>query len=249
VSTFKTKAAFTQYVKLRGEAGNMLQWSHMVLLAQVGDEATRMQLAATALERCWSVEDLTAKVREMVNKTKRGSGRSAKTKIPSSVRAALTHMQSQASKFVQNVDNAWTGDAYDLTKEIDEIPADRLTDQFLEGVQETKERVTDMRERATDLEKVLTAAAKKLAKRIEKQKAAEAAAQAEEAEEAEEELDVAEAEGAELVEAATETDESGDEYVDIGKLERLKSRQEAARKRNRRRKHGTKRAGRVGVNR
>jgi len=175
VKVFKTKEAFNVYLKMRGEAGNRLQWSHMVYLAAVGDEKVRGQLAATALAQSWSAEELWARVRDVCERKSRGV-RSPKTKVPTSARGCLTHVQAQASKFNDNFDKAWTGDAFDLRKTVAEIPGDKLSEQFLESVQSVRGEVAKMKEKANELSNLLTMTEKDIEERLLAQAAADAAA-------------------------------------------------------------------------
>jgi len=227
---FGTKKAFTEYIKMQGEAGNMLSWSHLVYLAGVGDLDTRMQLAAACLEQAWTAEELWAKVRDLCERTKRGTNK-PKVKVPQSARGCLTHVQSQAMKFNTNYDDAWTGDNFDLHKTIHEIPADKLNDKLLTAVRETKEQVVGMQTRAAAMAQVLAGTEADIEARM--------AAQAE----------MAEQNAAELEDAATESgEEPEDDSVALNEERNRKAREKRAAAKKKR-EAAKKRKGRVGVNR
>jgi len=229
VDRFGTKAAFTKYLKMRGEAGNMLQWSHLVYLANVGDLDIRMQLAASSLEQCWTAEELWSKVKELCAREPRGSGRPPSIKIPGTARACLTHVQSQAAKFVSNCDHAWTGDAFDLIATVKDIPADKLNDTLLSAVLETRERIVELRARADQMDRVLSDTRVSIEARMAKQAAlADAAAAADE--------------DAEPSDPEVQDDDDPD-AINMAKLKSQQAREARAVKRQK----AKKRKGRVGV--
>ena len=175
---FGTKKAFTEYVKLSGEAGNRLSWSHIVYLSGVGDTDLRMQLAAAALEQTWTAEELWKKVKELCERRPRGT-RTPNTKIPTSAQGCLTHVSSQAGKYVYNHVNAWTGDSFDLQATVKDIPADKLNDKLLDSVKETRQQVGSMEQKAAEMGKILSATEKDISDRMEAQAELMAEAKAE----------------------------------------------------------------------
>lgn len=165
VSQFGTKTAFMQYVKMRGEAGNTLSWSHIAYLAAVRDTDMRQQLAATTLQQCWTAEDLWKRVKALANRTPRGIP-GGRIRVPTSVNACLSHVAAQASRFVHNVDNAWTGEAFDLPKAVELVPASKIDGKLLQSLEETRNDVAALVARAQLLADRLSAAiASALAKR------------------------------------------------------------------------------------
>jgi len=267
VETFGTKKLFQTYVKLKGEAGNSLSWTHIKHLAKIGDDDRRMQLATAAVSKNQTADDLRQRVQEYCESKKRGSGRKPKTKIPTTARSMLTHVVSQSNKFIENVDKAWTGDAFSITDSVHEIPADKLDDNLISSLEKTKVALEDMRDRADVLIEQLMAAEEDAEERMSAQ--AELEAEAAEDEEYEEEEDedveaeydeeeyeeeededvVAEVEDEEEEEEEEEEDE--DETVSLAeernRRERAKRAEERAKKRKRTGKQGPKRKGRVGV--
>jgi len=225
VDLFQTKKAFQQYLKLQGESGNMLQWSHMVYLAKISDDKMRMQLAANTLEQCWTSEELWARVKALSTGKARGAGRPPKTKIPSTARGCLTHIGTQAQKFVDNHDKAWTGDAFDIAEKVKEIPADKLTDDLLSQVTGTREQLLAMASRANDYADVLLATSSNIERRL----TAQASHDAEVA---------AAAEGAE-----------GDAEPVVAPATTTAPKKKAVKKKAAKKKAAKKRAGRVGVTR
>jgi hypothetical protein len=171
VEAWGTKKAFTEFVKMRGEADNILQWTHIVYLAHIRDEDVRTQLAASTLNECWTAEELWAKVKQLANRTPRGTSGGPSLKIPNTAKACLTHVVSQADKFVSNAKTAWTGDAFDLNKAIKGMPADKLDDAFLEALRKAQRAIVALRTQATELEGTLNAAAADvLARRLEQER-------------------------------------------------------------------------------
>jgi len=154
VAAFETKKAFGEFVKLQGEAGNVLSWSHIVYLSSIGDDETRMTLAAATLSQGWTAADLWQKVKELCSRKARGR-RNPVIKIPASARSCITHVTSQAEKFVFNYDNAWTGDAFDLQNTVRQIPADKLNDKLLDSVRTARGQVSEMQRRATEMADIL----------------------------------------------------------------------------------------------
>lgn len=152
-----TKKAFGEYLKMKGEAGNILSWSHIVYLSGIADADVRMQLAATSLDQCWTAEELWTKVKDIANRKPRGAGTRATTKVPTSARACLTHLLSQAQKFTYNVDNAWTGDAFSLRESVKDIPADKLDEKFVTALDKAQDEIVKMRLRAEQMEEMLNA--------------------------------------------------------------------------------------------
>lgn len=254
-ASFGTKKAFTEYVKLEGEAGNRLSWSHIVYLAGVGDTDLRMQLAAASLEQTWTAEELWAKVKELCERRSRGT-RTPVTKVPTSARGCLTHVQSQASKFVYNHDNAWTGDAFDLDASIKEIPADKLSDKLLAAVREAKLQVTKLQARATTMANLLSSTEANIVVRMEAQAELEKQQTAELSEaagtETAEPPEAADTETAELPGAAgTKTGDDGDDAdsAPLSEARNKAARDKRAAAKKRKAKRGPTRAGRVGTNR
>lgn len=229
-AAFGTKKAFTEYIKLRGQAGNMLSWSHLVYLAGVGDKDLRMQLAAAALEQSWTAEDLWQKVRELCERKKRGI-QTPKTKVPNSARGCLTHVQSQATKFNYNYDNAWTGDAFNLSQVIKDIPADKLNDKLLDQVRSAKEQVVELQKRAADMANLLAATEAEIVARMTAQ--AELAAQ----------------QTTEMAEAAGTDGDDDDDEAETASLSEARNKQARDKRAAAKKRKGTKRAGRVGVSR
>lgn len=230
---FGTKKAFNEYIKLRGEAGNMLQWSHIVYLAGVGDEDMRMQLAAATLEQAWTAEELWSKVKALCERRSRGT-RSPKTKVPTSARGCLTHVRSQASKFNFNFDNAWTGDAFDLRQTVKDTPADKLNEKFLESVQATRQEVSALQAKATELSNILSLTEADIQARIEAQQALEAQLAEEEEDEDPPAVD----------------DEDDDEVINLGEKRNAEQRAKRAAEREKAKKRkGPQRPGRVGTSR
>lgn len=168
VETFGTKKAFTEYLRLRGEAGNMLQWSHIVYLCNIKDAGKRMELAAATLEQSWTAEELWQRVKALCEKTARGV-RTPVAKIPNSANSCLTHVTSQASKFNFNYSHSWTGEAFDLVKTVKDIPADKLNDTFVESIQDTRKQIVDMQKNATELANQLSVVEADVQARIEAQ--------------------------------------------------------------------------------
>lgn len=205
VTQFGTKKAFGEYAKMQGEAGNSLGWTHMVYLAGVADDEIRGQLAAATLEQCWTAEMLWDKIRSMFTKKKRGKN-TPKAKIPTSIKGCLSNVVSMATKFVHNVDNAWTGDAFDIAKQVADLPADRLSDDFVETVHEAYLQLEALLDRTAILKKVLKQAEVDIDAKRASQLAAEEAAAAEE-----EEL--------EEIDDEDEVDEEGDEIEELDDVE------------------------------
>jgi len=222
VTQFGSKKAFTEYVKLRGEAGNQLSWSHIVYLSGVGDTDLRMQLAAASLEQTWSAEELWRKVKELCDRKARGT-RVPDIKIPNSAQGCLTHVSSQAEKYVYNHDKAWTGDAFDLAATVKDIPADKLSIKLLDAVRETKKRVDGMQTRAATMVQILSDIEVDISARMDAQVR----------------LDVA---AAAAMSAASGTD-GGDDAVAVVAHEK----KAAAKKKPAKKKPAKKRPGRVGT--
>jgi len=144
VEAFGTKKAFEAYIKLSGESGNILNWSHYVQLAHIGNTEERMQQAAATLEQCLTSEELTKRIQDLSTNRKVRGIRTAKTKVPTSAAGALTHMRTQAEKFIANYDKAWTGDAFDLEKAVTDLPADKVTGVLLEVVRLSREKIIEL---------------------------------------------------------------------------------------------------------
>jgi len=194
VETFKTKKEFNKLVRLKGEAQNTLNWSHLVYLAQIGDDKLRNQLAASTLEQSWNAKDLWDRVKELANRKKRGSGAKVKTKIPASPVGMFSHVRSQANKFVQNFEEAWTGDVYDICGEVASIPADKLNDKLVQAVADTRAKLVSMQECAASLEEQLMQVEEDIEARRKAQAEAEEEAAAAEAAEEDYEDDIDEGE-------------------------------------------------------
>jgi len=274
VDTFGTKKLFMTYVKLKGEAGNSLSWSHLKHLAKIGDDDRRMQLASTAVAKNQTADVLRQRVQEYCDSKKRGSGRKPKTKIPTTARSMLTHVTSQSNKFIENFDKAWTGDAFSITDQVHEIPSDKLDDKLTGALAATKVSLEDMRDRADELIDQLMAAEEDVEKRMKAQaEADEAAAEEAELEEEEYEDDELEEEEYEEVEYEEDDEEEEEENEDVvaeveedeeeeeeedddevvslseerNRKERAKRAAERAKKRKRTGKQGPTRRGRVGI--
>lgn len=150
VKTFNTKKAMSAYLKMRGEAGNALHWSHMVYLAAIGDDGIRKTTAAQTLEQCWTAAQLWSHVKELVSRKPRGIRRSS-AKVPTSARQFFSHVFAQADKFVEHCDTAWSAKAFDIKQAVDDIPADKLNEKFCESVRNSIARVDTMRKKAVQL--------------------------------------------------------------------------------------------------
>jgi hypothetical protein len=190
VEAFGTKKAFTEYTKLAGEAGNVLTWGHICMLAGVGDPDVRLDLAAAALEKGWPVDTLGEQVAALVNRKQRGIRKAKpKVKIPTSVKKCLQHVTAQAEAFVYAVSSSWTGDAFDLKARVEDIPAGNLNDALLTELQAARKRVAEMVESACTMDDQLKLAEAAIQRKLRAQAAADAAAEEEEEEEEEVEVD------------------------------------------------------------
>lgn len=191
VEAFGTKKAFLEYTKLAGEAGNTLTWGHIVVLSGVSDVSMRLELAGTALEQAWSVDRLGEQVRKLVDRKARGIRKAKpKAKIPGSVKKCLQHVTARAEEFIYQFKTAWTGDAFDLAGEVDDLPTSNLNDKLLEDLGAARERVKELIDSATQMETELANADKTVRRKLAAQaEADEAAACAAAAAEIEEEYD------------------------------------------------------------
>jgi hypothetical protein len=163
------------------------------MLSGISDLSVRLDLAATALEQCWSVEALGLQVRSMVDRKARGVHKSKKkVKIPTSVKKCLNEVSAKAEMFREFVENSWTGDAFDIKAQIEDTPASNLNDKLLEDFMAAQKQLADMIESAETMADELSGAEaairRKMAAQAKADAEAAAAAAAEEEEEEEEEL-------------------------------------------------------------
>ena len=190
VTAFGTKKAFTEYTKLAGENGNVLTWGHVVMLAGISDTAMRLDLAATALEQCWTVVRLGDQVRSMVDRKSRGIRKGTnKVKIPTSVKKCLHEVTAKAELFRGFVENAWTGDAYDIKAQIEDTPTSSLNEKLLDDFVTAQQRVQSMIASAETLADELYSGETAIRRKLAAQEAANAAALEEDEPTDDEELD------------------------------------------------------------
>jgi hypothetical protein len=218
VETLKKKSAFNEFVRMRGEAGNSLTWSHLVRLCDIGSDVDRRNLAAAALEQAWSADALGQRVRELCEKKSRGR-RGPVARVPTSAKACLTHMCGMAERFVKNTDEAWTSDSFDLEETLGKIPVTQLNDKLLESIRTTRQHLVDLQTRAEKLAEILEDGEATIRERREAQQALEEQQAAEDEDEADEE-EAAAAEAAEPI-------------VDLGARQREEARERRAAKRKR----------------
>ena len=195
VEAFGTKKAFTEYTKLAGESGNVLTWGHIVMLSGISDTAIRLDLAATALEQCWTVQRLGDQVRGLVDRKARGirTG-NKKVKIPTSVKRCLQDVASKAEQFRDWVQSSWTGDAYDITARVEETPTSSLSEKLLDDFMTAQKQLADMIESAETMSDELSQGEATIRRKLAAQADADLAAaddeEEEEDEDVEEEADV-----------------------------------------------------------
>ena len=209
VEALGTKKAFTEFTKLASEAGNVLTWGHIVMLAGIGDSAMRLEIAGQALEQGWTVATLGQQVAKLVDRKQRGI-RKAKPKvnIPGSVKKCLQHVTAQAENFRNMIENSWTGDAFDIMAQIEDIPASNLNEALLREFEATTELIGDMIEKAGEMAEGFASAQEVIRRKLAAQAEADAAAELEAAaEEAEDEDDEEEVEVEDDEEVEDEDDE------------------------------------------
>ena len=262
VEAFGTKKALSEYTKLAGEAGNVLTWGHIVMLSGISDVSVRLDLAATALEQCWSVETLGNQVRSMVDRKSRGvrTGKK-KVKIPTSVKKCLHDVTAKADQFREWVESSWTGDAFDIKAQIEDTPASNLNDKLLEDFIAAQKQLADMIESAETMADELSGAEAAIRRKMAAQEAADLQAAAEAAADAEDDTpliieedpdeeadqvdddaslaDLAIEEAAAEVEAA-EPDDDEEEFISIGAERNAKLREARALARAKERKRAAR---------
>jgi hypothetical protein len=108
--------------------------THAMMLARVqGKERKELEEKVKA-ERL-TTKGLFKAEQEMFG-PRRDPGGGRKPKVPKTVNEALVHLTSQAEQFVKLNGTSWFGDAFDLTSEIGDIPANKLDDNFQAKVED-----------------------------------------------------------------------------------------------------------------
>lgn len=159
------------------------------MLSGVGDTAMRLELAATALEQAWTVDTLGQQVAKLVDRKARGIRKAKpKTKIPASVKKCLQHVIGRAEDFIYQVKTAWTGAAFDLQAQVEDMPTSNLTDKLLEDLTAARARMAEMIESAETMADELATADGVIRRKMAAQAAAELEAAGEAEVEAEDEV-------------------------------------------------------------
>ncbi len=133
---------------------NHVKVSHVMQLAKIGQEDARNELQTAAISEQMTVKELVQAAKEKLGyRHQPGAGRPFK--VPKSVKAAVTHMLSQAAKFDKLHREAWFGDAFDLREEVREIPANKLTEEFKESISQTADAFDQLAESTVQNAQVL----------------------------------------------------------------------------------------------
>jgi hypothetical protein len=128
--------------------------THALQLAGIGDKADRKELQQKVVEEGLSVRELQNAFREKYG-LRRQPGAGRPVMVPKNVKAAVTHMLSQAEKFDKLHREAWFCDAFDLREEIAGTPADKLSDELRESVSQTTEVFDQLAETTVQSARVL----------------------------------------------------------------------------------------------
>jgi len=154
-AVWPTKKAFESMTKKRGDVGNRLTWSHLRCLSRVKEETKRLELAKRTLQECLVVAELNTLVVQHNIDQSHPRGRKPKIKVPRSVSGYLSHVRSSATKFVETADTAWLGEEFDLLSEVSDMPTDRFSEEFLDGVATVRSDLQDLQDRIVDIDQHL----------------------------------------------------------------------------------------------
>jgi len=132
---------------MAGEANIRLYVGHMIALAKVNDKNERQKLAVRALKERWDTKTLQSIIHSGKSTKARSPG--AAPKPPRSPLHCAANIRVQAFQFVNKYDNAWTGDAYDLAKEVEAIPANKLKPLLASAVDDARAMLQQLRLRVS----------------------------------------------------------------------------------------------------
>jgi hypothetical protein len=184
VETWPTKQVMTEMLRLRGENGRQLTWTHLAYLTNIKDEQVRTQMAATALEQGWTAKELYRNIQARLTNTAtvkpRGPGRPYK--VPSGISNCVTHVKTISEKFSDLVDKSWTGAAFSLSKAVEDMPPNLVNTQLVKQLHGGAEMLSKVIDRATKMLGVMQRSETLCVQRMEAQKNADAETE-EEAEE------------------------------------------------------------------
>jgi len=150
------KADYLKMCAMRGETGNRLLLTHMVHLARVSDDDRRTYFAAKALTEYYEPDDLL----KLMQKHQPTQGRpvGAMPRVPKTVMGCVLAMETQAHRFVNLVDRAWTGKAFDLSTKVESLPAERLSDELVVAIDDATTKLKELQARVTRCRAVLKTA-------------------------------------------------------------------------------------------
>lgn len=138
VEVWPTKTAFNQMLKLRGQNGARLSWTHLVHLATIEDANTRELLAKTVLEDGMSGRELAMAIRKLYEKPDRPQieNRGRKPRKPKSLVAWLSHVEHVSSQFTRLCQRSWLDEEAKLTVLVEKTEDVILEPKVLQRVQD-----------------------------------------------------------------------------------------------------------------
>jgi hypothetical protein len=138
------KADFKKLADLRHPDGWQLYWTHFVYLANMGVAAKRNTLAERAFRKRMPVAELfdLIQVEKQKLKAKKETRGRKNRLVPKSTADCLNHMRTQSEFIVNQADENWFGDKFNIITELQDMPIDKINEDLLG---EMNEIVSEMR--------------------------------------------------------------------------------------------------------
>jgi len=135
-----TKAAFREVLKMKNEADNRLTWTHLAHLASFKDEKMLMRMATQALRKNWTARQLYKEIQNQCGSSN-AAGAGPPHKLLKNPADAMTHIVTLCGDLVKQFDNKWFCKGFDLGKELEKLPPDKVTSDLVKQVEKTRKQM------------------------------------------------------------------------------------------------------------
>lgn len=145
---FRLVKAYTakQYMKLSRYAA--VSPTHVLMLAGIEDRQCRDKLTQQVISEHLTTAQLERAIKDALGfRREPGAGRPPKR--PKKLKDAFVHLTAQVDKFTNLNDVVWFGKEYDIVRELQELPAGKLTDELKTQVSDAARKCDQLAATAT----------------------------------------------------------------------------------------------------
>lgn len=122
-----------------------LSFKHFVHLSLIADDKARTKLFEQTVRHCWTESQLRNEMGRLgllENVSNNPTGRPPK--LPASVSTCLTHITQTTSSLRRLIDEAWLCDQFNLSRELETMPPDRVTSDIAKSLAATEATLSQM---------------------------------------------------------------------------------------------------------